>query len=62
MKASEQRRRWAANALAMAAELPDSTDRDKLLLLARQHLLAIVQEASRAPVTEHYVVMPSGIW
>ena len=57
-----QRRRWVANALARAAELPDCADRDVLLQIARDHLLAIAQEGCPTPVSERLTVSPSGIW
>ena len=37
----EQRHQWAANALALAAELPDSAERDTLREIAKEHLRAI---------------------
>ena len=44
---NEQRRRLAANALAMAEDLPDSAERNTLLQIARHHLLAIVRQESQ---------------
>ena len=40
---NERRRRWAANALALAEGLPDLADRDTLLEIAKEHLQAIVK-------------------
>jgi hypothetical protein len=59
---NEQRQRWVANALARAAALPNSAERDLLFQIAREHLLAIVQEYSHKPVTERLTVLPSGLW
>jgi hypothetical protein len=59
---NEQLRQWAADALAMAANLPDSVDRDLLLQSARQHLQAIAWQESRKQPTEKFAVAPTGIW
>jgi hypothetical protein len=63
MKATnEQRRQWAANAIAQAAGLPDSADRDTLLQIAKKHLQAIEQQGCRKPSTVEFAVTPSGTW
>ena len=59
---NEQRRQWAANALAQAEGLPDSADRNALLQIAREHLQAIVRQESRIKPTERSAVAPTGIW
>ena len=59
---NERRRRWAANALALAEGLPDSADRDTLLEIAKEHLQAIVLAECRKPPTRKSAVSPSGIW
>ena len=63
MKATNaQRLRWATNALAMAARLPDSADRDTLLQIANDHLRAIERKERRKPTTEKFAAAPTGIW
>lgn len=59
---NELRRRWAAKALAMAADLPDSADRDTLLQIAWEHLQAIRGEEGRARPAGNFRVCPYGIW
>ncbi len=58
----EQRRQWAANALARAARASDEAARNTFLQIARRHLLEIVQEECHEVVTEKTAVAPSGIW
>jgi hypothetical protein len=45
---NEQRRQWAANALALAEGLPDSADHDMLLQIAKEHLRAIARKENRS--------------
>jgi hypothetical protein len=57
----QQQLRWAANILAMAADLPAGEARDGLLRIALRHLEA-ASEASLAAPEKYFRVLPSDIW
>ena len=59
--ANERRRQWAANALACAAELPASADRDMLLQIAKEHLQAIERRESHKPPNGNSAAAKTGI-